>query len=160
MKLAAIKRLFTAGQQVAVTNHFITRAEHPCFGRKLRTVTRVTGSHLHFDVGGATPWPKAANVTYANGVVTFLGYPHAGDTFLTIELFPNVVAIAEVKPDFTVQNHGSLFILYAHSNDATQWVADHIPDDAMLWGPNGIVVEHRYISDIVDGIQNDGLEVE
>jgi hypothetical protein len=30
-------------------------------------------------------------------------------------------------------------------------MADHIPDNATTWGPDGIVVEHRYIADIVRG---------
>jgi hypothetical protein len=44
---------------------------------------------------------------------------------------------------------------------ATSWIEEHIGQD------NGyqphfptIVVEHRYIADIVDGIQNDGLAVQ
>lgn len=61
--------------------------------------------------------------------------------------------------DFRVENHGSVFILYAESNEAKQWVADHIPEDAPTWGPNGIAVEARYIQDIVDGARYDGLEV-
>jgi len=65
-----------------------------------------------------------------------------------------------METDFIVQNHGSIFILQALTAAAQEWVADHIPDDAQTWGANGIVVEHRYISDIVDGIQGDGLSVE
>lgn len=62
-------------------------------------------------------------------------------------------------PDFEVQNHGSIFILTPCTEAADQWVNDHIPEDAPMWGPNGIAVEHRYIADIVAGIQNDGLTV-
>jgi hypothetical protein len=62
--------------------------------------------------------------------------------------------------DFTIQNEGSIFILYANTDAAKQWVADHIPADAQTWGTNGVVVEHRYIGDIVAGAQGDGLIVE
>jgi hypothetical protein len=62
-------------------------------------------------------------------------------------------------PDFVVQNHGSIFILHAYSEAAREWVSEHIPEDALTWGRNGTVVEHRYIADIVDGIRNDGLTV-
>jgi hypothetical protein len=62
--------------------------------------------------------------------------------------------------DFIVSNHGSIFILQALTEEARQWVADHLPDDALTWGQGGTVVEHRYIADIVDGIRGDGLSVE
>ncbi len=62
--------------------------------------------------------------------------------------------------DFYVQNEGSIFILRALSNEAKQWVADHIPADATFWGHDGVVVEHRYIADIVQGAISDGLTVE
>ncbi len=61
--------------------------------------------------------------------------------------------------DFTVQNHGSIYILNAESEAAKAWVEQHLPEDAQSWGQNGTVVEHRYIGAIVDGIVNDGLEV-
>ena len=85
MTLAAIRKLFVPGRVVTVTNHFITRPDHPCFGTRTRTVTKVTSSHLHFDVGGSVPWPKAANVTADNGVVRFHNWPKPGDLFLTID---------------------------------------------------------------------------
>lgn len=61
--------------------------------------------------------------------------------------------------DFTVENHGSLFLLRQNTDEAEQWVEEHIPEDAMTMG-NAVVVEHRYIADIVVGIQNDGLTVD
>lgn len=63
------------------------------------------------------------------------------------------------KPDFRVDNHGSIVILWADSEAAQEWVAEHIPEDAQSWGRNGTVVEPRYIGDIIDGIQADGLNV-
>ena len=63
-------------------------------------------------------------------------------------------------PDFELQNHGSIFLLIPQSTSARIWVHDHIGKD------NGyqpdyptVVVEHRYIADIVRGIQDDGLAV-
>lgn len=60
--------------------------------------------------------------------------------------------------DFTLENHGSIVLLQPHTEAARAWVSEHIPDDAMIWGTS-IVVEPRYVSDIVDGIAEDGLEV-
>lgn len=66
-----------------------------------------------------------------------------------------------ISPDFVVENHGSIYLLMPLTPSATSWIEEHIGQD------NGyqphfptIVVEHRYIADIVDGIQNDGLAVQ
>ena len=63
-------------------------------------------------------------------------------------------------PDFHVRNEGSIFILSANTGAARSWVEDHIPEDAQRWGRFGVVVEHRFIADIVAGIQGDGLSVQ
>lgn len=67
----------------------------------------------------------------------------------------------KIPPDFLVENHGSIFLLKPLTPSATSWVEEHIGQD------NGyqphfptIVVEHRYIADIVEGIHNDGLAVQ
>lgn len=61
--------------------------------------------------------------------------------------------------DFRVSGGGSLYILSPLTEAARDWVAEHIGDDAQTFG-GGIAVEHRYIGDIVDGIQCDGLTVQ
>ena len=62
------------------------------------------------------------------------------------------------QSDFVVENHGSIFLLTPLTPYANSWVEEHLPEDRMTFG-GSIVVEHRYISDIVHGIQNDGLAV-
>ena len=64
------------------------------------------------------------------------------------------------NPDFTVENHGSIFLLQPQNKLAVGWVKKHIGQG------NGfqpyfpiIVVEHRYITEIVAGIRNDGWVV-
>jgi len=73
---------------------------------------------------------------------------------------PNKQSGSSPTPDFELQSHGSIFLLIPQSTSARIWVDDHIGKD------NGyqphyptVVVEHRYISDIVEGIRNDGLAV-
>lgn len=84
--LSAIRKLFAPGQLVTITNHYINRPEHPCFGTRTAHIARVTGSHLWFTASGNVPWPKAADVTCDDaGVVRFYGFPTAGALFLTIE---------------------------------------------------------------------------
>jgi hypothetical protein len=66
-----------------------------------------------------------------------------------------------IRPDFVVENHGSIFLLKPLTPSAVSWAEEHIGQE------NGyqpyfpaVVAEHRYIADIVEGIQNDGLGVQ
>ena len=62
--------------------------------------------------------------------------------------------------DFLCENHGSIFLLRPLTSSATSWIEEHIGQDNgyQPYFPT-VVVEHRYIADIVEGIQNDGLAV-
>ncbi|MGH2506550.1 MAG: hypothetical protein ACRDHZ_03905 [Ktedonobacteraceae bacterium] len=63
-------------------------------------------------------------------------------------------------PDFTVQNEGSIVLLHPHTDAARSWVDENIGEDngyQPMWPT--VVVEHRFIADIVNGIQMDELEV-
>lgn len=60
--------------------------------------------------------------------------------------------------DFTFNDHGSVAILTPLTEAAQDWVAAHIPDDALTFG-RGIVIEPRYWPDIIWGINDDGLTV-
>jgi len=67
----------------------------------------------------------------------------------------------KIPPDFLVENHGSIFLIKPLTPSATSLIAEHIGQE------NGyqphfptVIVEHRYIADIVAGIQNDGLAVQ
>lgn len=62
------------------------------------------------------------------------------------------------QPDFEVQNEGSIFLLRPISSAARAWANEHLPADAQGFG-FAYVVEHRYIADIVAGIQAEGLVV-
>ena len=70
------------------------------------------------------------------------------------------VRTSQGQVDFLVENHGSIFLLNPRTPAATSWVEEHIGRDNgyQPYYPT-VVVEHRYIADIVAGIQNDGLAV-
>lgn len=85
--------------------------------------------------------------------------PIASDAFQTSGNSPT--PSGKIQPDFVVENHGSIFLLKPLTPSATSWIEEHIGQD------NGyqpflptVVVEHRYIADIVEGIQSDGLAVQ
>lgn len=61
--------------------------------------------------------------------------------------------------DILVVNRGSIFIIAGITADGIEWLQAHLPEDAQRWGERGYVVEHRYISDIVDGARADGMVV-
>ncbi len=63
--------------------------------------------------------------------------------------------------DFSLENHGSILLLIPQTDSARVWIDDHIGRDNGFqpYFPK-IVIEHRYVSDIVEGIQNDGLAVQ
>jgi hypothetical protein len=65
-----------------------------------------------------------------------------------------------VKPDFLLRDEGSIVLLTPCSEAAREWIDEHIGQDNGFqpYFPT-IVVEPRYIVEIVDGIQNDGLMV-
>jgi hypothetical protein len=63
------------------------------------------------------------------------------------------------KPQFELQNHGSLFLLRPLDSVAKEWMNEHLPVDSpetQFWG-DSIVIEPRYLEAIVDGILADGL---
>ena len=62
------------------------------------------------------------------------------------------------QPDFFVENHGTVFLLRPLTPAANSWVKENLPEDHLTFA-GAVVVEHRYIADIVAGAQADGLEV-
>lgn len=64
----------------------------------------------------------------------------------------------EVGPDFFVENHGSIFLLRAASPAGNSWINEHLPEGRMTFG-DAVVIEHRYVWAILEGIENDGLMV-
>jgi hypothetical protein len=67
--------------------------------------------------------------------------------------------LRKINPsDFIVENHGSIFLLRPVSHAASQWIDDHIgKDNAYQPHYPTVVIEHRYITNIIEGIVADGL---
>jgi hypothetical protein len=64
----------------------------------------------------------------------------------------------ERPPDLLVHGYGSIYLLRATSKRGQQWLDAHICYDHQEWA-GAIVVEHRYVVDIVAGAREAGLEV-
>jgi len=60
--------------------------------------------------------------------------------------------------DVNIENHGSLVLIRPLTEAASDWLDENISEDAQRFG-GAVVVEPRYVEAIVEGMQNDGLEV-
>jgi hypothetical protein len=60
--------------------------------------------------------------------------------------------------DLLVHGEGSIYLLRATSKRGQIWIAERISDDSQKWAGT-IVVEHRFIGEIVRGALTDGLQV-
>ena len=61
--------------------------------------------------------------------------------------------------DFTVwYDGGTIALLSAVSEAGADWADTHLPQDAASLGC-AVAIEPRYLDDIIDGIQTDGLIV-
>jgi len=64
--------------------------------------------------------------------------------------------------DVTVENHGSIFLFFTKSPEARKWLEENIPDlpGYMSMGDLGFKCEAGCAENIVNGMINDGLDVE
>lgn len=60
-----------------------------------------------------------------------------------------------IRDHVTVVNHGSIALLTPITVEAREWCDEHIPGDALMWGRSSIVVEPRYLQDILAGMALD-----
>jgi hypothetical protein len=85
MSVRSAREMFAPGERVRVTNHYITREDHPCYGTREAMVARSTTAGLTLEPGGHTPWPKAGQLEHGLKTMTLYGHPKEDDLFLTIE---------------------------------------------------------------------------
>lgn len=61
--------------------------------------------------------------------------------------------------DIRIENHGSIVLLRPLTAEGEQWLNVKVAEDAQTWG-KAVICEPRYVANIVEGMQGDGLEVE
>jgi hypothetical protein len=59
--------------------------------------------------------------------------------------------------DILAQDEGTIWVLSPVTDRAKHWIEEHV-EVQTTWG-DGIVVEHRYVHDLVEGAMFDGLTV-
>jgi hypothetical protein len=62
-------------------------------------------------------------------------------------------------PDFRLLNAGTIAVLTPCSTAAEDWVDEYIDPDHQEWA-GGVVIEHRFVLDILNGIDGVGLTVD
>lgn len=60
--------------------------------------------------------------------------------------------------DFIVSNHGTIFTLTPCTDAARDWLNDNVDTENAQWMGKALVVEHRFIDDILWGINQAELE--
>lgn len=60
--------------------------------------------------------------------------------------------------DATLQVEGSICLLHLHTQSAREWVDENVDEDAQFFG-GALVVEPRYVADLLEGMMAYGLEV-
>lgn len=63
-----------------------------------------------------------------------------------------------MQTDFTVQNHGSVFLVLPQTADARAHLDAVLSDEAQRFA-GGVAVEPRYVVDFVAQLHDDGFEV-
>jgi hypothetical protein len=65
---------------------------------------------------------------------------------------------ASTGTDFGVANHGTIVLLQPLTRAANEWIAANLPADRLHYA-GAVIIEPRYLADIVNGLRADGLEV-
>jgi len=66
---------------------------------------------------------------------------------------------ADVSVDVFIANHGSVWLVHMLTPKAEKWVQEHVEGEPLMWGKNALVVEPRYITNLMMGMARDGLGV-
>lgn len=67
--------------------------------------------------------------------------------------------IAAPEVDLRVENHGSVFLLRPLTDAGRTWIEEHVQYESWQMFGGAISMEPRYAAAIVEGAQNDGLNV-
>lgn len=60
--------------------------------------------------------------------------------------------------DVFARCEGTIFLLSSQTTQGREWLAEHLDPEAQRWD-SAYVVEHRYVSDILNGALEDGLRI-
>lgn len=64
-----------------------------------------------------------------------------------------------MSADAYISDQGSIILIRPVSPGAQAWIDENIGGDAQFFA-NSLVVEHRYADSVIEGMINDGLDVD
>jgi hypothetical protein len=67
--------------------------------------------------------------------------------------------VVPIPPDVLVRNQGTVFLFFPLTFQGKEWIDEYVQPDA-LWFGNALVVEHRYVWGLAQGMQDAGLVLE
>ena len=72
--LKAVRQEFTPGREFDITNHYITREDHACYGTRRVRVERTNTTRVYFEgERWGIEWPRAADVERCGDEIRFYG---------------------------------------------------------------------------------------
>jgi len=63
------------------------------------------------------------------------------------------------QPDVKIDNQGTIWMFHPLSETAKQWVDENVNLETYQWMGPRFAVEHRYVTDLVQGMRAAGLTV-
>jgi hypothetical protein len=61
-------------------------------------------------------------------------------------------------PDIEIQREGTLFLAWPKTDKGAAWIGENVQEGATYW-LQALVVEHRFIHPLIQGMIDDGLVV-
>ena len=62
------------------------------------------------------------------------------------------------KPDFLIENHGSIFLFDPQNTSAEKHLREHVSEEAQWFG-GALVVEPRYVVDLFTALRAEGFQI-
>ncbi len=62
--------------------------------------------------------------------------------------------------DVLVENQGTIWVFRPLSDEAQEWIDEHVQSEPWQWFGGGLVVDHRYGPPLAEGMQEAGLVLE
>jgi len=64
--------------------------------------------------------------------------------------------VVPITPDILVRNEGTVFLFCPLTSRGKEWIDQHVQSDA-LWFGSALVVEHRFVWGLAQGMRDAGL---
>lgn len=62
--------------------------------------------------------------------------------------------------DFTIRNHGTVFVVEPQNDEAYEWLRSHVGAESWQWMGRSLAVDHRYALSLAQQLQDDDYQLE